>query len=100
MADKAVTIRTRKFMTNRLLSRKQFVRQSIRFSLSLLGWADDVRKYLLLLMGFQRNPFDDYLSTKISEAIYLSLFLFGHLIIYHIQCLLVWSCNFILRVLF
>ncbi|XP_012837227.1 PREDICTED: 40S ribosomal protein S24-1-like [Erythranthe guttata] len=25
MADKAVTIRTRKFMTNRLLSRKQFV---------------------------------------------------------------------------
>ncbi|MCI30245.1 40S ribosomal protein S24B, partial [Trifolium medium] len=24
MADKAVTIRTRKFMTNRLLSRKQF----------------------------------------------------------------------------
>ncbi|GAU11599.1 hypothetical protein TSUD_345910 [Trifolium subterraneum] len=25
MADKAVTIRTRKFLTNRLLSRKQFV---------------------------------------------------------------------------
>ncbi|PPR91591.1 hypothetical protein GOBAR_AA29094 [Gossypium barbadense] len=25
MADKAVTIRTRKFMTNRLLSRKQFI---------------------------------------------------------------------------
>ena len=29
MADKAVTIRTRKFMTNRLLSRKQFVSLSI-----------------------------------------------------------------------
>ncbi|KAF2307230.1 hypothetical protein GH714_025613 [Hevea brasiliensis] len=25
MADKAITIRTRKFMTNRLLSRKQFI---------------------------------------------------------------------------
>ncbi|KAA8536959.1 hypothetical protein F0562_029437 [Nyssa sinensis] len=33
MADKAVTIRTRKFMTNRLLSRKQFIFWATEWSL-------------------------------------------------------------------
>ncbi|KHN43211.1 40S ribosomal protein S24-2 [Glycine soja] len=44
MADKAVTIRTRKFMTNRLLSRKQFRVLCLRHkeSFTNLTWVVDV----------------------------------------------------------
>ena len=37
MADKACTVRTRKFMTNRLLARKQFVSKQINLLLRTLS---------------------------------------------------------------
>lgn len=54
--DKAVTIRTRKFMTNRLLSRKQFVSFPILFPLLLLCFQQRKLFFRVLDLDGENGP--------------------------------------------